>query len=209
MKLAVLANESAKQEWQSKPSNAVDIQWVTDVEELLTARADAYFHLGFEEDKTSIRQLARLTAPVFINSVIEPLIDSELLSAAQENCQLIRINAWPTFLKRDLIELCIADPFDEPTIKEIFHALGWKYWIVPDVPGMLSPRIIAMIVNEAYYTLLAGVSSKEEIDTAMKLGTNYPYGPFEWSEKIGLQRIRNLLQTLSAADGRYTPAENM
>jgi 3-hydroxybutyryl-CoA dehydrogenase len=38
----------------------------------------------------------------------------------------------------------------------------------------------------------------------MKLGTNYPYGPFEWSEKIGLKNIYNLLQRLSKTETRYT-----
>jgi 3-hydroxybutyryl-CoA dehydrogenase len=182
---------------------------VKDVEELSSIRADAYFHLGYEEDTASIHKLARITGPVFINSVTEALIDSEHLAAAQENCQLIRINAWPTFLKRDITELCIADPFDESTVKEVFRQLGWKYRIVPDVPGMISPRVVAMIINEAYFTLQAGVSTKEEIDTAMKLGTNYPYGPFEWAEKIGLNRIKTLLQTLSKTDTRYLPAENL
>ncbi|HEX6179597.1 MAG TPA: 3-hydroxyacyl-CoA dehydrogenase family protein [Chitinophagaceae bacterium] len=208
MKLAILANDGLKEEWQSKPLNDVQIHWAKDVNDLASTGAEAFFHLGYEEEKSSIHQLARITGPVFINSVIEALIDSEHLAAAQENCQLIRINAWPTFLKRDVTEICIADPFDESTVKEIFHGMGWKYRIVPDVPGMISPRVIAMIINEAYYTLHAGVSTKEEIDTAMKLGTNYPYGPFEWAEKIGLHRVSSLLQTLSKTDSRYMPAEN-
>ena len=63
-----------------------------------------------------------------------------------------------------------------------------------------------MIVNEAYYTLQEEVSTKEEIDTAMKLGTNYPYGPFEWSELIGLDKIHLLLTRLGNTDDRYRPA---
>ena len=63
-----------------------------------------------------------------------------------------------------------------------------------------------MIVNEAYYTLGADVSSRDEIDIAMKLGTSYPYGPFEWSEKIGLKRINELLKELSRTDKRYAVA---
>jgi 3-hydroxybutyryl-CoA dehydrogenase len=63
-----------------------------------------------------------------------------------------------------------------------------------------------MIINEAYFTLDEKVSSKNEIDTAMKLGTNYPYGPFEWSEKIGLKKVYELLTTLSHSHSRYEPA---
>lgn len=70
----------------------------------------------------------------------------------------------------------------------------------------ISLRIISMIVNEAYFALGDGISTKEEIDTAMKLGTNYPYGPFEWSQKIGLKKIYALLQNLGREKERYAAA---
>jgi len=78
--------------------------------------------------------------------------------------------------------------------------------LAPDIPGMITARVLATIINEAYYTLGAQVSSREEIDIAMKLGTSYPYGPFEWSDKIGLQRVYELLNELRSADARYMPA---
>ncbi len=74
---------------------------------------------------------------------------------------------------------------------------------------MITARIIAAIINEAWYTWQAGVSTKEEIDTAMKLGTNYPYGPFEWGQRIGLSRIVSLLHTLSVTEPRYMPANSL
>jgi 3-hydroxybutyryl-CoA dehydrogenase len=63
-----------------------------------------------------------------------------------------------------------------------------------------------MIINEAYFALEENVSTKEEIDIAMKLGTNYPYGPFEWCKKIGLKNIAALLAELSQTEKRYQPA---
>ena len=74
---------------------------------------------------------------------------------------------------------------------------------------MIAARVIAMVVNEAYFALGDGVSTKSSIDTAMKLGTNYPYGPFEWSEKIGLKKIYALLNKLNETDSRYIPAPNL
>jgi 3-hydroxybutyryl-CoA dehydrogenase len=71
---------------------------------------------------------------------------------------------------------------------------------------MITARVLATIINEAYYTLGAQVSTREEIDIAMKLGTSYPYGPFEWAAKIGLARIYELLAELSRDDKRYVPA---
>ena len=57
-----------------------------------------------------------------------------------------------------------------------------------------------------FFTLDEKVSSKKEIDIAMKLGTNYPYGPFEWCEKTGLNNIYELLTKLSITHPRYEPA---
>ena len=78
---------------------------------------------------------------------------------------------------------------------------------VADVPGFITARVISTIINEAYFTLAEKVSTKDEIDTAMKLGTNYPFGPFEWSEKIGLKNIYGLLLLLSKTNSRYTPSD--
>jgi 3-hydroxybutyryl-CoA dehydrogenase len=64
-----------------------------------------------------------------------------------------------------------------------------------------------MIINEAYLALGEGVSTPEEIDTAMKLGTNYPFGPIEWGSHIGLQNVVTLLHKLSVVQPRYTPAD--
>ncbi len=69
-------------------------------------------------------------------------------------------------------------------------------WL-PDEPGFVTPRVISMIINEAYFAFAEGVSTPEEIDTAMKLGTNYPYGPIEWGNRIGLQNVVRLLKKLA------------
>ena len=77
---------------------------------------------------------------------------------------------------------------------------------VKDEPGLVAARVISMIINEAFFALGENVSSKEEIDLAMKLGTNYPKGPFEWAEKIGMDNIYSLLKKLSEKEERYVPA---
>jgi 3-hydroxybutyryl-CoA dehydrogenase len=66
-----------------------------------------------------------------------------------------------------------------------------------------------MIINEAWFAWGEKISSKQDIDTAMKLGTNYPMGPFEWGEKIGLHRVCHLLSELSLESGRYNIAPSL
>lgn len=61
---------------------------------------------------------------------------------------------------------------------------------------MVTPRILMMIINEAYYTVQEGTAGKLDIDTAMKLGTAYPHGPFEWLQQIGIRDVYEVLDAL-------------
>ena len=160
--------------------------------------------LTFSPDADRILQLSRLLPiPVMVNSVV--------YTCEEIGRPFIRINAWPGMLEREVHELAIGSEMEgaRPLLDELYRGLGWKYRLAPDVPGMISGRILAMIINEAYYTLQENVSTREEIDIAMKLGTNYPFGPFEWSEKIGLENIYDLLNKLGATDRLYIPAKGM
>ncbi|MFM9911009.1 MAG: 3-hydroxyacyl-CoA dehydrogenase family protein [Chitinophagaceae bacterium] len=200
MVIAVLANDVLKKEWIAKgvPAN-VEVLWCGSVKTLVAAVADVYIDLLFINDKERTAQLSmRSGSPFFINAVEYSGKDLEPF--------FIRINAWPGFLERKIVEVAITNPFQEPMVKKFFDTLNWNYQLVPDTPGMISARIIATIINEAYYTFGEEISTKEEIDIAMKLGTSYPFGPFEWSEKIGLDKIYNLLIELSKTDSSYSVA---
>lgn len=161
---------------------------------------DAYFDLLYEE--AGPRFSAITLQPVFINSVLFPA------GVLPDN--FIRINAWPGFLESKAVEM--VKPKNETVTgatEKIFEMLHWPYHWAPDIPGMIAARVVATIINEAYFGLGDGISTPSEIDTAMKLGTNYPYGPFEWSKKIGLRKIYQLLNQMSETDSRYTAAPAM
>lgn len=202
-KIAVIAGKTGAKEWLTpRLPPEWECVWADDVDEL-QRQGDAvlFMDLDFTEEEARIRQLSRLLpAPVMINAVIPTLKDI--------GQPFIRINAWPGMLERNIHELAMTGPAPE-RIEALYRQLDLSYRIVPDIAGMISGRILAMIVNEAYYTLQEDVSTKEEIDTAMKLGTNYPFGPFEWSERVGLENIYDLLNKLSKADKRYIPAGAM
>jgi len=195
MQLAVKASQEQQEEFLSKsiPAN-ISIIWVKEN----IPEADAYFDLLIEEDGAAFSSVNN--KPVFVNAVIETC------KTLPANC--IRINAWNGFLKRELIEVATNGTIKNEAEK-ILNNLQWKFEWVIDEPGMIAARIIAMIINEAYFGLGDEISSKEEIDIAMKLGTNYPYGPFEWSEKIGLKKIYDLLKKLSQTDSRYAVASKL
>lgn len=157
-------------------------------------QADAFFYLHDDELPVSLTSLQK---PVFINSVVQ----TRAALACPAN--VYRINGWAGFLNRTAWEIAGAPG---PVIDSIFASLHVQLSWVKDEPGFIAARVIAMIINEAYFAIEDKVSSKAEIDTAMKLGTNYPLGPFEWAALIGKARILALLQALYATDSRYKPA---
>ena len=67
-----------------------------------------------------------------------------------------------------------------------------------DSPGLVLGRIVCQVVNEAAFALQSGVGTAPDIDTAMRLGFNYPRGPLEWAEAIGLDHV------LAVLDGLWT-----
>jgi 3-hydroxybutyryl-CoA dehydrogenase len=195
MRIVILANEEQKKVLGLAGDELV---FTDDQREVsLHQDADAYIDLLFTADRDRIQVLkSLLPKPVLINSVEHTLAESD--------AQFIRINAWPTFLEGSLMESSAADNRKEKAIA-VFTALGKIPEWVPDITGMITPRIICSIINEAFFALQEKISTAEEINTAMKLGTNYPYGPFEWAEKIGKKNVAALLQKLSREQKRYTP----
>ena len=201
MVIAILADDVIRQEILAKGVNdGIEVVWADSLQSLRVIEADAYFDLLFENDSERIARLKFLQPkPVVVNGVIT--------TTREIGGQLIRINAWPTMINRSLVEMSLPeDPTDVSHITHLFNAMGWQIRMVPDVTGMITPRIISMIINEAWYAFHENISTREEIDTAMKLGTNYPYGPFEWGEKIGMGRVKALLEKLQKADPRYSIA---
>lgn len=203
MTIAVLANEEQKKEWNQKGvADGVEVLWCGSVRTLMATSADVYVDLTFINDKERIAQYKmREGFPFFINAVEE--------TTATIGNGIIRINAWPGMLKRELLEVAIAETDQAIIVEEVMKLLGWNYIIVPDIPGMITARVICSIINEAYYTFGDGISSKEEIDIAMKLGTSYPFGPFEWAELIGIDKIVSLLRRLSIESSRYDVAPSL
>ncbi|GAA2911958.1 3-hydroxyacyl-CoA dehydrogenase [Streptomyces mexicanus] len=90
----------------------------------------------------------------------------------------------------------------------LFQALGKDVSVIGDVPGMIVARTVARIVDLAYDAVAKGVATEEDIDTAMRLGVNYPLGPFEWSRRLGRTWAYGLLDDLHLREpsGRCAPS---
>ena len=194
MRIVIAATDNQWEEW---PAGDTKTEWVRVASAGAfgdNMDADAFIDL---KEGLLFTDYSELQKPVLINAVVSTL------SSLNVTSNVIRINAWPGFLKRPVWE--VAGKIDDAATK-LFEHLDKKITIVADEPGFISARIIAMIINEAYFATGDKVSSREDIDTAMKLGTNYPFGPFEWASAIGAANVLALLKQLSKTDKRYEPA---
>jgi 3-hydroxybutyryl-CoA dehydrogenase len=195
MHLLLLASEDLKTELLSTPlPEGTRITHLTGVEGL-SGEYDAVVDLSYSPAHAE-RLQAFLPRPVLVSSLEQTL--EELPQG------FVRFNGWPTFLNH-AIEAAAPEGLQEAAAA-VFTALGREVAWTPDVPGFLSARVVCSIINEAYLALGEGVSTKEAIDQAMRLGTNYPFGPFEWAGRIGLEQVRQLLTTLAAGEARFQPA---
>ena len=156
--------------------------------------ADAFIDLNFNGCFYS--PAAR---PLLINETVKTL--DQLVGAPP---LLARFCGWPGFCERAVWEMALSG-IDNKWLDPIMHAIGKQYEIVADEPGLVAPRILSMIINEALNALAEGISSTEEIDKAMRMGTNYPEGPFAWANKIGFNNINELLTSLAKTNARYDP----
>ena len=78
---------------------------------------------------------------------------------------------------------------------------------VHEAAGFIVNRILIPEINEACYIKMEGVASIEDIDTAMKLGSNHPMGPFELGDFIGLDVCLAIMEVLynEMGDTKYRP----
>jgi 3-hydroxybutyryl-CoA dehydrogenase len=87
----------------------------------------------------------------------------------------------------------------------LFQAARLDVFVIDDVPGMIVTRTVAMLANLAADALGSRVASEADIDTAMRLGVNYPLGPLAWAREWGLGSILTVLDSLEYwyRDGHY------
>ncbi len=197
MRIALISNDLLHNELLERIKN---VEWIriNALEEWsLHPSAAALFVL---DENAILGDYSLIKKPVLIHSVVETL------EAYHHPDNVVRINAWPGFLDRNHWEVSgTHQNFHKEFEAEAAVKLNW----IPDEPGFVTARAIAMIINEAYFAKAEGVSESADIDIALKLGTNYPWGPFEWAKKIGEKNILALLKKLSERDTIYQPCAEL
>ncbi|MGD1045199.1 MAG: 3-hydroxyacyl-CoA dehydrogenase family protein [Bacteroidota bacterium] len=137
------------------------------------------------------------TAPILSSSIT--VTATEQSSWISGKHRLVGIAALPTLILKPLVEIAptIYSPKETLEVtKRFFQSIGKEIEIVQDRIGMVLPRMLCRIINEAAFAITEDIATPQDIDTALKLGVNFPFGPFEWAEQIGLKQVYAVLMAL-------------
>lgn len=166
-----------------------------------------------EEEKKAV--LKKLDSLLPANAVLlSSCIASPVTRLASWTNRPERTVGFATFYPlegKKVIELAAGLKTEEAALRQaegFFQALGKETARVKDCAGLIFPRILSLIINEAARSLDEEVAGAEEIDLAMRLGVNYPMGPLRWADQIGLDEVLAVLEGLQRETGedRYRPA---
>lgn len=135
---------------------------------------------------------------------------TEAASWAARPAQVVGWGALPPLEKGGTVEVALGLQSSEAVLnmaQAFWASLGLQTTRVADGPGLVRARILSMLINEAAVALMEGVATPADIDTAMRLGANYPRGPLAWGDVIGLDVVLGVLRGLHAEYGedRYRP----
>lgn len=162
---------------------------------------DVLFDFIIEDAPEMVQAYNSVGIPVFLNTVKISLSELNYIYGLSDN--VFGFNGLKTFVNRTQLEVTALK--STSLLKDTLSKLNTEFLVIDDRVGMVTPRVIMMIINEAFYTVQEGTAKKEDIDLGMRLGTNYPYGPFEWAEKIGVKDIYETLEAIyeDTKDERY------
>jgi len=184
----------------------------TDLADL--AAADLVIEAVFEKFEVKRELLGRLDTicrpATILASNTSSISITKLAATTQRPTQVIGMHFFNPVPIMQLIEIIRALQTDQATydtIRDLSVKLGKTPVQVNDSPGFVSNRVLMPMLNEAMYTLMEGVASAADIDTAVKLGLNHPMGPLTLADYVGLDVCLDVLEVLhrELGDPKFRP----
>ncbi|MCP4330298.1 MAG: 3-hydroxyacyl-CoA dehydrogenase [Alphaproteobacteria bacterium] len=129
---------------------------------------------------------------------------TELAAELDEGHKLVLFDLAFDYARADRIAVAAADQTDPGAVAAaagLFQALDKDVSVIDDIPGMIVARTVAMLANEAAEAAYQGVANPAAIDLAMVKGLNYPRGPLDWADRVGIEWICGLLSNLATVYG--------
>ena len=214
-KIAILGTNRLADDWQrlagdngiacARYARTAEVDPATDV--VVDTLTDAY------EDKRRLLEELDAAAPgaaVVLSSCVRWSANA-IACWSRRPERVVGFATFHPLARRNVIELARGlDTGDEAfrAAESLVRSVGKESAEVKDAPGLVFPRILSLIINEAARSLDEGIATAEEIDIALRLGTNYPQGPLRWADEIGLDEVLAVLEGLQeeTGDDRYRPA---
>ncbi|MFD9031804.1 3-hydroxyacyl-CoA dehydrogenase [Streptomyces sp. NPDC059567] len=133
-------------------------------------------------------------------------------SADDAAMPVIHVDLALNFYTCERIALAPSATVDDDALQEaigLFQAAGKAVSVIRDIPGMIVARTVAMLADFAFDAAARSVADGDDIDTAMRLGVNYPRGPLAWGEELGAGWVLEMLSNLHEEypTGRYAPSQ--
>lgn len=164
----------------------------------------------------NVRRVMHLEPMLHIGSARVALTDGRTATqrGAQEGTpNFVTIDLAVDFARTTRVAVARADQCGDLEYREVAGALqaaGCTVTRIDDIAGMIVMRIVAMLANEAADCVAQGIATAADIDTAMRLGTNYPLGPLAWADRLSPAFVAAVLDNLRAHYGeeryRVSPA---
>lgn len=117
------------------------------------------------------------------------------------------MNPVPLMVLVEIIRGAATSDQTYAATKALAERMGKTTVVSKDFPGFIVNRILIPMLNEACFALMDGLGTAEDIDTAMRLGTNQPMGPLQLADFIGLDTCLNIAEVLQRGlgDDKYRP----
>ena len=162
-----------------------------------------------ELKKELFQQLEKLAPPTAIfGSNTSSLPITELASVVADPGRVIGTHFFNPVPVMKLVEIVVGLDTNQETVDvvaEFVKSIGKKVVIVKDLPGFVTTRVGLMLISEAIFAYQEGITDKENLDKAMKLGYNLPMGPLALADLVGLDVVLHVLDALfeNYKDSRY------
>lgn len=178
------------------------------------AKADLVIEAVFENMDTKrqvFKELDALCQPhTVLGSNTTSMSISEMASVTARPDKVLGIHFFNPAPIMKLVEVVRGlDTSDETleTVRSFVGSLGKEAIVATDTPGFIQARVGATLFNEAFYALMEGVGSAEDIDKSMVLGFNHPMGPLALADFIGLDTVLSVQDYLhkELGDPKYRP----
>ena len=161
--------------------------------------------------KSIFRDLDAAAAPAAVLATnTSSLPVTEIASVVKDPTRVIGMHFMNPVPVMKLVEIIRGLQTSDATY-QVTHELSLKLGKTPamarDFPGFVSNRVLMPMINEAIFCLMEGVSTKEDIDTIMKLGMAHPMGPLQLADYIGLDVCLAIMEVLHQGycDSKYRP----